>query len=75
MPTREIEFKVTEFNQWPLKREPPSKFSVVYASIEKAKSSSSQGAGRPQNEGGTQLKVTIFLGCDKEARELKNLKS
>ena len=45
MPTREIEFTVPEFNQWPLNCEPPSKFSVVCASMEKAWSGSSQGAG------------------------------
>ena len=40
--------------------------------MEKAiRGASQQGTGRPQNEDATQSKVTIFLGRDKEARELK----
>ena len=43
-------------------------FLVVCTSMKKARGSSRQGAGRPQNEGATQSKVSFFLGCDKEAR-------
>ena len=39
--------------------------------MEKARGASRQGAGRPQNKGATQSKITIFLGRNKEARELK----
>ena len=49
-----------------------TKFSVICANMEKARGGSSQGAGRPQNEGATQSKVTVFLGRDEEARELKS---
>ena len=39
--------------------------------MEKAKGTSQQGTGRPQNEGTTQLKVTVFLGRDKMTKESK----
>ena len=39
--------------------------------MEKERAGSRQGAGRPQNEGSTQLEVIVFLGHDKEASELK----
>ena len=42
-------------------------------SIEKARDVSRQGAGRPHNEGATQSKVTVFLGHDKEVRELDKM--
>ena len=41
MPTCEIEFRVPEFNQWPLNREPSAKFLM-----EKARGASRQGAGK-----------------------------
>ena len=70
MPTCEIEFSIPEFNQWPLNREPSAKvFGCEH--MEKARGGSWQGAGRPQNEGTTQSKVTVFLGRDEEARESK----
>ena len=59
----EIEFRVPEFNQWPLNRESRTKFSM-----EKARGTSQQG---PQNEGTTQSKVTIFLGHEEAAKEFK----
>ena len=40
--------------------------------MEKARGGLRQGAGRPQKQGATQSKVTVFLGRDKEARELKS---
>ena len=46
-------------------------FSVFCASREKASSGWRQGAGRLQNKDATQSKVTLFLGHDEEARELK----
>ena len=71
MPTHEIEFRVPEFNQWPLNCQPQS--SVVCVSMEKARGDSNQDTGRPQNEGATQLKITIFFGRDEEAREVEKL--
>ena len=70
MPMHKIEFRVPEFNQ----RAWATKFSVVCASMEKARSGLSQGTGRPQNEDDIQSKVTVFLGRDEEARKLKKKK-
>ena len=39
--------------------------------MEKARGGSRKGVSRPQNEGATQSKVTVFLGRDEEAIELK----
>ena len=38
-------------------------------SVEKARGGSRQGDGRPQNEGATLSKVTVFLGHTEEVRE------
>lgn len=40
-------------------------------SVEEASGGSRQGAGRLQNEGGTQSKITVFLDHNDEARERK----
>ena len=39
--------------------------------MEKARGASSQGTGRPQDEGTTQSKVVVFLGRDEAAKKLK----
>ena len=46
-------------------------FFDVCTSMEKARGGSRRGTGRPQSKGATQSKVTVFLGRNEEARELK----
>ena len=39
--------------------------------MERVRGGSREGTGRPHNEGASQSKVTVFLGRDEDAREVK----